>query len=82
MNDAVQSYACESAVRVGCRVRVRDCQDEDTWHIVASHEADALRHRISEESPMARALLGHRVGDRIRVRRPDGTSPVTILAVD
>jgi transcription elongation GreA/GreB family factor len=44
--------------------------------------SDALRRWISADTPMARALLGHRVGEQVRVERPGGRWPVTILAVE
>jgi len=52
---------------------------------VAHHEADAMRRRISAESPLARALLGHRAGEVVLVRGPEAPQPgrpVTIVAVN
>jgi transcription elongation GreA/GreB family factor len=69
-------------VRMGDVVHVRDGQLEEWWRIVPSDMADALRRWMSAETPMARALLGHRTGEVVRVDRPDGRSPVTILAID
>jgi transcription elongation GreA/GreB family factor len=40
-----------------------------------------MRRRISEHCPLGRALLGHRVGDEVRVQGPEGRWPVLILAV-
>ncbi len=81
-NVAAESARGTRAVEVGSWVRVRDGDLEESWRIVASHEADALRYRMSEDSPMARALLGRRGGERVRVRRPGGHGLVTILGVD
>ena len=69
-------------VRVGSLVRVRDGELEEWWRIVPSHEADAMRRCISEETPFARALLGHQVGDEVRTQAPGGRWTVTILGVD
>ncbi len=66
-------------VRVGSRVRVEDGPYEDEWRIVPPEEADPGSGLISENSPMARALLGHRVGDRVNVSRPQDRWPVLIL---
>jgi transcription elongation factor GreA len=68
-------------VTVGCWVKVRDGQLEEGWRIVPPDEADAMRRRISTETPLARALLGRRVGERVRVDGPDGRRSVTILSV-
>jgi transcription elongation GreA/GreB family factor len=71
-------------VRLGDVVHVRDGQLEECWRIVEDADADALRRRISPESPLGRALLGHRAGEVVRVLAPDAPPtgwPVTILAV-
>jgi len=72
----------DGVVRVGSLVRVRDGELEEWWRIVPSHEADAMRRCISEETPFARALLGHQVGDEVRTQAPGGRWTVTILGVD
>ena len=68
-------------VRLGCWVQVRDGQSEEGWRIVPAEEADAMRRRISEQTPLARALLGHQVGDQVRVDGPGGRRLVSILSV-
>jgi transcription elongation GreA/GreB family factor len=72
----------DGMVMVGSSVRIRDGDVDEEWRIVARHEADALERRKSEECPLARALLGRQVGDRVRVHSPAGYRPVTILRVD
>src|SRR5262249_12447626 len=56
----------DGIVRVGSLVRVcgRDVGPE-WWRIVPAHEADALRRCISDETPLARALMGRRIGDKV-----------------
>ena len=73
--------ASDGMVQVGSWVEIRDGQFEESWRIVDASEADARHGRISEESPMARALLGRRAGDQVRVQGPEGRRPVTILRV-
>ncbi len=71
-------------VQVGDVVDVQDGQLREWWRIVPHHEADAMRRRISENSPLARGLLGHGVGEVIRVRapgEPGAGRAVTILAM-
>ena len=72
----------EQAVRVGDVVHVRDGNLEEWWRIVPADAAHARRRWMSAETPMARALLGHRAGEEVRVDRPGGRSPVTILAIE
>jgi transcription elongation factor GreA len=69
------------AVRVGSWVEVRDGQLQEFWRIVPAHEADAMRRMISESSPLARALLGHRPGDRVSVDGPGRGWPVEVVSV-
>lgn len=67
--------------RVGCWVMVRGGELEEEWRIVPAEEADVRRRWISEESPLARAVLGHGAGDRVLVQGPHGRWPVVILRV-
>ena len=68
-------------VTVGTQVRVSSEDGEESYSIVGAAEADPLKGRISNESPLGRALLGHRAGDEVEWISPIGTSRVTILAV-
>ncbi|MBW8270159.1 transcription elongation factor GreB [Caldovatus aquaticus] len=54
---------------------------EVTVTIVGVDEADTARGRISFLSPVARALLGRRVGDLARVRTPQGVEEIEVLAI-
>lgn len=66
---------------LGASVKVRLDEGEETFAIVGAAEADPLAGRISNESPLGRALLGHRAGDEVEWSSPMGTSKVKILAV-
>jgi transcription elongation GreA/GreB family factor len=57
-------------IESGSEVVIRVGQDEERWTIVPPHEADYLRRRVSELSPLGFALLGHQVGETIAVRGP------------
>ncbi|MBI3536463.1 MAG: transcription elongation factor GreA [Chloroflexi bacterium] len=50
----------------------RGSNDDESFQIVGSAEADPTRGKISNESPVGRALLGKRAGDEVQVRIPDG----------
>ena len=71
----------QGVVGVGARVRVSSEEGEETYSIVGPAEADPLHGRISNESPLGRALLGHRAGDEVEWTSPIGVSRVKILAV-
>jgi transcription elongation GreA/GreB family factor len=73
----------DGVVRVGSLVRVEGGDvGVEWWRIVPQDEADVMRRRISEETPLARALLGRRVGDQVSARTPGGRWEVTIVGVD
>ena len=46
---------------------VEEDDEEQTYHIVTTPRADVLQNRVSGESPAGKALLGHRVGDRVKI---------------
>jgi transcription elongation factor GreA len=66
---------------VGSSVTVSTDDGDETYSIVGAAEADPLHGRISNESPLGRALLGHRAGDEVEWTSPIGTSRVRILTV-
>ena len=67
----------------GATVTVRDADGrEQTWTIVASHEAAPAQGRLSAESPVARALSGLRVGQQARIPTPRGERVLTVVSVD
>jgi len=52
-----------------------------TYEITGEDEADAAAGRIAPHSPLARALLGARVGDTVEWRRPSGTETLEVVAI-
>ncbi|MDF2568134.1 MAG: transcription elongation factor GreA [Oscillospiraceae bacterium] len=62
------------SVAVGSKVKVKDIEFDEIldYHIVGSTEADPAVGRISDESPVGKALLGHKVGDVVEVEAPVG----------
>jgi transcription elongation factor GreA len=55
--------------------------DDEMYQIVGSAEADPTRGRISNESPVGRALLGKRVGDEVQVKIPDGVRHLKVTEI-
>lgn len=70
-------------VRIGCKVKIMDLEDEEeeTYKIVGSMEADPAKQRISDESPVGSALLGKKVGDDVEVTAPLGFLQFKILEI-
>lgn len=70
-------------VHFGAYVTIRDEDGSDhTFHIVGDDEADVAAGSISWAAPLAKALLGARVGDTVKWQRPAGTSEVEIVAIN
>ena len=69
-------------VRLGSHVTVTDVDgNEDVYTIVGSAEAEPNVGKISNESPIGRALLGHMVGDKVSVAAPGGSFDLTVKTV-
>ena len=71
-------------VGLGARVTLveRGGDTPETYQIVGSVEADPTRGRISNESPIGRALLGHGVGDEVAVSTPGGVLHFQIVGIE
>ncbi len=70
------------AVTLGSTVTVADDEGETVYTIVGSAEASPAHGRISNESPVGRAIMGHKRGDRVEVVTPGGVLKLTITAID
>lgn len=55
--------------------------DEETYTIVGSAEADPFEGKISNDSPIARSLIGKKVGDQVSVQTPGGEMSVRIVSI-
>jgi transcription elongation factor GreA len=56
--------------------------DEETYSIVGSAEADPFEGKISNDSPIAKSLIGNKVGDTVTVSTPGGDMTVKIVAIN
>ena len=70
-------------VRFGATVKLadEDTDEESTYQIVGSHEADVELGRLSLTSPLARALIGKTVNDSVEVTTPGGSKSYEVLKV-
>lgn len=70
-------------VGMGSTVRFsEDGADEESYRIVGPAEADPKAGRVSYESAVGKALIGHRVGDEVKVTTPGGAYTVRITAIE
>lgn len=78
------SSVSTDAVALGTKVTLQDLRRGDVlqYVIVGSTEADPTDHRLSNESPVGRAILGRRPGDRVSVTVPSGVTRYKILAIE
>lgn len=78
-----ESDISSDVVGIGSRVTVYDYdfEEEVTYSIVGSTEADPMNFKISNESPVGSALLGHKVDDEVVAQVPNGMSKFKILEI-
>jgi len=72
-----------SVVSIGSRVRLKDMDANETveYHIVGSAEANPAERRLSNESPVGRAIIGHKKGEVVEVSAPRGSLKFKILDI-
>ena len=79
-----ESEAETDRINIGCRVQIKDMEYNDIldYSIVGSTEANSLEGKISNESPVGKALIGARIGDVVEVEAPSGSVKFEILAIE
>ena len=72
-----------SVVHIGSAVTVYDeeMEEEVTYTIMGTTEVDAMKNIVSNESPVGTALLGHKKGERVTVKAPDGDYILKVLKI-
>ena len=72
-----------SFVHIGSKVTVydEDMDEEEVYEITGSTESNAIENKISNNSPVGKALLGHKVGDRVKILAPNGEYILTIMEI-
>ncbi len=72
-----------SIVHIGSAVTVYDeeMEEEVTYTIMGTTEVDAMKNIVSNESPVGAALLGHKKGERVTVKAPDGDYILKIVKI-
>jgi len=79
----IASSGNKDEVALGTRVTVVEAGfDPETYTVVGSAEANPGEGRISNESPLGRALMGHRPGERVTFQSPSGSIQVEILRLE
>ena len=79
----IENRTSGGVVGMGSTVRfAEDGEDEERYRIVGPAEADPKAGRVSYESALGKALIGHRVGDEVEIKTPSGGYSVRITAIE
>ena len=81
----IQAGAVSSdVVSIGSRVKLKDIDANETveYHIVGSAEANPAEHKLSNESPVGKAIIGRTKGEVVEVAAPRGSLKFEILNID
>jgi transcription elongation factor GreA len=73
----------KDVVSVGSKVKLRDVSAKQTveYHIVGSAEANPAQNKLSNESPVGKAIIGHKKGETVEVAAPRGSMKYKILEI-
>ena len=78
----IEENASVDNIQVGSKVKVREeGLDPEEYVIVGHAEADPRLGRISNESPLGKALLNHKAGDKVKVEAPGGAFEIEVIKV-
>jgi len=71
-------------IMLGSNVKILDVEEdcEEEYEIVGSQEADPMKGRISDDSPIGKALVGHVKGDTVEVETPSGILTFKVIDVN
>lgn len=72
----------KSQVDVGCKVTLTINGKKETFHLVGEWEANPQEKKISHSSPLGKALMGKKVGERVEVDAPAGKVLYKILSIE
>ncbi|MEI6144177.1 MAG: transcription elongation factor GreA [Candidatus Berkelbacteria bacterium] len=68
---ADKSTGC-GVVEIGCKVVLKSSDGDENYEIVGATEADPTAGKVSVSSPIAKAIMGHKIGDKVEVETPAG----------
>jgi transcription elongation factor GreA len=83
-SEVIENKSNYDQVDVGAHVTIQEADyPSETYHLVGRKEADPQNGKISHESPIGKALIGHKVGDVVEVKLPNGnTIQLKILKIE
>ncbi len=73
----------QDKITVGCKITVQEADDPpETYFLVGSHEADPAQNKISNVSPIGKALMDKQIGDTVLISTPGGEFSLKILGIE
>ena len=80
----IEENASTDRIMLGSRVTVveQGLDEAESFRLVGPAEADPINGKVSDESPLGKSLLGHRVGDTVTVEAPAGQIIFQITAIE
>lgn len=81
-SEIIEEGGKKSVVSVGSTIKIRCLKKDVEYTIVGSNEADPIKGLISNESPLGRAFLGRKAGEKVRVVVPKGEMDCEILEIN
>lgn len=79
--EIIKPHGARGVAHLGSKVTLAENHHRETFTIVGGAEADALKGRLSEDSPLGKSLIGHRAGDVIQWDSPGGSNRARILGI-
>jgi transcription elongation factor GreA len=81
--EVIQSQASYNEVVLGATITIQeDGEEPETYQLLGRKEANPREGKISHESPIGKALMGHKAGDVVTVNLPNGDIQFTILEIN
>jgi len=68
----IKAEKTKGEVKLGCKVTVKVNGKKQTFEVVGEWEADPLKQKISHTSPLGKALLGKKMGEKVKIEAPAG----------
>ena len=79
----IEKNVSKDVVSIGSHVTIQEASfPVETYHVVGAKEADPRNGKISNESPIGRALMDHKVGETVEVETPAGKIKLKILKIE
>lgn len=79
--DAATHKDGQRIVRLGSTIEVESDRGRRTFMLVSTVEADPIANKVSDQSPVGRALLDRTEGDKVEVATPGGTITYTVISI-